>query len=236
MSTRQQIRAQVRAILDQPTEATSNFTDAVLNEFINQSIRFTGPLIEYPRDFVNTQVDENVGAYTLPSDCLIIRTAYFGNPATGNDVRPLRIVSEETLRAIVPSWMDSSSASNGRPNYLIEMDRMTVFIYPKPIAAESTAGKMLTLDYVYVPAALSSDADEPDLPVPYHDLLQFYVAHLCYMKLNDLKNSVPMFQQFTAKIKALEPAVTKETKEGLAFQWGEQYGVESTDNWGIIPT
>lgn len=225
MSTRQQIRAQLRALLDQPSAATSNFTDERLNEFIDQAVKFTGTLIEYPRDAVEVQVEAGVGAYNLPSDFIIARAAYFGNKSIPRDKLDLLIVNEETLKGIDRNWKDESGNSLGRPKYFCILDRKTCFIYPPPDSSESTNGKKLEIVYVYVAPSMNSDADEPDLPVNYQDIVQFYAAHLCYAKLNDKDTSNDMFKQFMAKIKVLQAIVTQETQIN-AFQWGFSEGLD----------
>lgn len=225
--TRQQIRTQVRADLDQIDSANSKLLDSELNEYIDQAVNYSAIQIEYPRDQIQVQVESNVRAYTLPSDAVLIRLAYFGDVNTKNDIVPLQIISEETLRELYPSWLDETTTNNNRPLYLIVLDRNTVAIHPKPNTVHGAAGKNLILEYIYSPASLSSDSSIPDLPVPFHSLLHFYAAHLAYVRLNNSDMSIKLFQVYQAKIKELKTAVTKETTEGLFFQFGYDLGLDN---------
>lgn len=225
--TRQQVRVQTRADLDQTDAANSRISDTELNEYIDQAVNYSGIQIEYPRDQVQVQVENNVRAYTLLTDNVIIRLAYFGDVNTKNDIAPLQIISEETLRELYPSWLDDTTVNNNRPQYLIVLDRNTVAIHPKPNVAQSAIGKMLILEYIYNPASLATDASIPDLPVPFHNLLHFYAAHLAYIRLNNSDLSLKLFAIYQAKIKELKSSVTKETTEGMFFQFGYDPGYDS---------
>lgn len=233
--TRNQIRTQIRALIDQPDSSNSRFTDDQLNEYIDEAVNYTAVFIEYPRDFIEIQVEQNIGAYTLLTDTLVVRTAYFGDKTISGDLRPLTIISEETLKELYPSWYETNSNTNSRPQYLILMDRNTIYVHPKPDANNSAAGKKIVLDYIYNPAALSDDSSIPDLPVPYHGILQLYAGHLAYLRLNNADLSAKLLQMYRDKIKELKSTVTKETSEGLAFQFGYDPGLDDEYKYQLLP-
>lgn len=233
--TRQQIRTQVRALIDQTDTGNTKFTDTELNEYIGEAVNYAAVQIEYPRDFIEVQVEQNVGDYTLLTDALIVRTAYFGNKSTANDIGPLQIISEEQLTALFPAWLDESGTNTGRPTYLIVKDRNTVSIFPKPNATQSATGKKLILDYIYNPAALNSDSDIPDLPVPFHNILQFYAGHLAYIRLTNSDMSIKLMNIFAAKVKELKVSVSKETVEGMFFGWAYDPGIDNEESFGVTP-
>lgn len=219
MSTLQQIKQQVYDLLRE-TSSDSHFSDMQVTSFINSAIKLIAPIIEHPRDIVSVQADATADAYTLPSDLIVLRTVYFGDRSVSNDMRPLQFVTEETLRELFPTWLDRTDQSRGKPMYVMFLDKKTLFIYPRPDAANSVSTKQIYIDYIYMPVALSSDADIPDLPLPYHDILKFYACNLCYLNLSNAAMAKTMTDEFFAAHKLLESVSTKESKEALAFAWG----------------
>lgn len=216
MATLGQLRTKTYSLLREDT-TNSHFTDIQINAFLNEGMEFSAVFIEYPRDLVSVTAESGVGSYANPSDNLIVRTAYFGDNSISGDIRPLKIVTEETLKEIYPSWLDSTSTGTAdRPQYLIQLDRRTLFIFPRPNAG----GKKLWMNYNYVPATMSNDSDVPDLPVPYHNLLPIYALHLCYIALQNVQISNAMYTEFMEKVNRIKAAVTKEAKELEGFAWG----------------
>lgn len=215
------------------TDPNTNFTDkSVIDGFLNEGAEFAAVFIEYPRNLVTVTTQNNVGSYANPVDNLVLRTAYFGDTTLAGDVKPLKIVSEETLKEIYPSWLDqSTSGTASRPEYLIQLDRLTVHIFPRPNAS----GKSLILNYNYNPAPMVNDSDVPDLPIPYHDLIPLYALHLAYYSLQKPELSAQFYKDFMAKVQLLKSAVTKESKEALSFQWGTSEGLNDGFDGGIIP-
>ena len=80
-----------------------------MNGFSNEAVRFLAPLIKWPRDFVEVVAQEGKPAYPLPSDTILIRTAYFGNVTLGGDRKPLDILTEEALAAVAPNWQEETT-------------------------------------------------------------------------------------------------------------------------------
>lgn len=219
-----QLRQRVYNLLREDT--TAHFQDqTVINGYVNEAMEFAAVFIEYPRDLVSVVTELNVGSYSNPTDNLLIRTVYFGDPNTAGDIRPVKFVTEETLREIYPSWLDNTSDSQAdRPQYAIQLDRNTVNIFPRPNSV--AAGKKLWLNYNYVPAALVNDSDIPDLPLPYHTLLPIYAVHLCYIALQQVNTAETLFKDFMGKVQQLKSAVSKESKENLSFSWGSDVNVD----------
>lgn len=234
-----QLRQTVYGLIreDNPVVVTSNpnthFPDStVIDGFLNDGGEFLAVFIEYPRDIVSVVTQNNVGSYANPVDNLVLRTAYFGDTTLPGDVRPLKIVSEETLREYYPSWLDQSVAGTAsRPVYLIQKDRNTVHIFPRPNAS----GKLLILNYNYNPAPMVADGDKPDLPIPYHDLIPLYALHLVYYSLEKPELSAQFYKDFMEKVTRLKSAVTKESKEQLSMTWGTDDDVNTGFGSGIIP-
>lgn len=233
-----QLRTKFYNLIDETEGGDTHFTDAtVVTGYLNEGAEFLAVFIEYPRDLVSVQAEEGKGSYANPEDNLLLRTAYFGNESIRGDIRPIKIVTEETLKTIYPSWLDAHADSRAdRPEYLIQLDRSTVHVYPTPNAVGAASGKKIWLNYNYVPTAMTTDGQTPDIPVPYHNLLPFYAAHLAYTgRLNNDVKAAYMFKQFMEKVNMLRSAVTKESKDGLSFSWG--YGDIDLDGGGggVLP-
>lgn len=224
-----QLRSKVLALLREDS-TNAHFTDPQLNGFLNEGVEFSAVFIEYPRDLVGVTVENDIGSYANPGDNLLLRTAYFGK---AGDVRPVKIISEETLREIYPGWLDPDTSKDAdRPQFLIQLDRKTIHIYPRPNAV--AAGQTLYLNYNYVPASMVNDSDVPDLPTPYHNLIPFYALHLCYWGLQNAPLAKEAFTEFMDKVQKLKSAVTKESKENLGFSWGyDGLDVDVGGNGGV---
>lgn len=219
MPTLQQIRAKAYLEISQDS-SNSAITSAQMDGFINEGVKYCATILQWPRDIIEIQVEDGVGTYTLPTDALMLRLAYFGNRSTDGDTKPLLVCTEESLVNLYPDWLDSTSGSKGRPEVAVLIDRLSVLLHPRPNTVESASGKKLYLSYVYYPAALSSDSDTPDLPLAAHDFLSIFAAHKCYAgPLNNVDLANNKFSEFTQKIKAIEPKVDKPVQQ-LSWHWG----------------
>lgn len=228
MSTLQQIRAKAYGEIGQDS-SNSTITSSEMDGFINEGVRFFATLLQWPVDLVEIQVEDGISHYTLLSDTLMLKFAYFGNRSTKDDVKPLDIWTEAALKEYFPSWLDSTSDTKDRPQVVVLIDKNTVMLHPRPNAEQSAAGKKLYLSYVYYPAVLALDADTPDLPLAAHDLLSVYAAHKCYAgKLNNPQTSTSKLNEALAKLKLVEPKVDK-PKNQLSFQWGTE--IPALDSW-----
>lgn len=226
MSNRGQIRDQVRVLIDQVVKTgeddtiVSRLTDPEINTLIDTAQSFVSSTIAQPRDIISIITENSVGAYPLPSDNLFIKQAWFGDITKSGDVRKLDIISQKALSVLFPSWLESSTTSDGRPSHSIVLDKKTIFIYPKPNSTE--AGKRLIVSYVYDPSALDSDLDIPDVPFPYHHLIAIYAAHLCWLgKLQRPDIAKEMLSEYADKLKLIEDPATQEFEGSKTFEFLE---------------
>ena len=230
MASLQQIRNQTRILINQPSGG--DFTDSELNGFINEGVRFLATVINWPRDRVETQAEENTGAITLPKDTIMLLLAYFGNENESGDKLPLFILSEEQLAELEPNWTDNTTSSQGRPRYMVMIDKRTVVVYPRPNASESAVGKKIEIVYSYYPSTMTADGNEPDIPLVYHDFAGQYAASKCYMsKLNNPVLGQGILKEIIEKAQMVKPVITKEINQ-QGFVWGgtiqsddEDYGI-----------
>lgn len=231
MSTLSQLRSLVRVNINQTDETNTDFSNIELNGFLNEGTRFLGALVKKPIDHAEVQVEQDKPAYTLPSDAIIMLTAYFGNVAQSGDNLPLRVIPEEALKEIAPSWMDETVGSQGRPAYAVLLDRRTVLVYPRPNATESATGKTLKIGYVYQPAAMSGDGEEPDIPIVYHDLIAQYALQMCYFsKLNKPDLGAGILKSVVDKAKKFESLIIKDS-DSTGFFWGS--AIDPEDEGGL---
>lgn len=239
------LRAKVYAHLQEedpttnPSSPNTHFpTTGVIDGFLNEGVEFAAVFIEYQRTLTSLTPVAGTASYANPANNLIVRTAYFGDRTNiTNDIRPLKIVSEETLKEMFPTWLDQTSATRGdRPSHLIQLDRNNILIFPTPNSVAAASGKKIWLNYNYVPTAMSADSDVPDLPLPYHNLVPLYALHLCYIALKNVALSEEMYKVFMEKVNRIKSAVTEETKENFGFSWGyTDVDVSTSGSDVIIP-
>lgn len=227
MATQSDTRTLVRQAISQSDPSTSDFSDAEINGFIDQGVRFMGALVKKPIKRTSFQVATGIASYALATyapDLIIPTKAYFGDINTTGDVRPIRILPEEELAEISPSWLDATAFGFDRPNYLIR-DGANLVLAPAPSAAQAVTGKKAYISYVYQPAA-SSDAVALDLPIVYHDLVKDYAVHLCYLgKLNNIQQAIAIKGKIEKDAKRLEGLIVKES-ESPGFYWGSSVDPE----------
>lgn len=225
MAIRSDIRTQARTVLSETDSANSHFTDAQLDEYIDQSQTYMATMIEYPRKFATgTQAIDGTARYALPTDVLVVLSVFFGDTSIQNDIFPLEMIREETLTNLYPGWLDATVSTKGRPLYAVIIDRSTLLIQPRPDTTNAATNKKIYINYVYVPAALTSDSDSPDLPLPYHDIIQFHVAHLAYLKLQLPDMAAKMIALFADKAKSIKATVVRESRQNLGWEWGVSDG------------
>lgn len=215
--------------------ADTHFDQTKMDSLINEAISFLALLLEYPRKTSSTQAVQSQATYPVPSDFLLLRYASFGDTSINGDIQPLQIVTEDTVRNQYRSYQDLTSQTEGRPIYIYLLDRTNFAIYPRTNADQSATGKKIYYEYIYKPATLTNASDSVDLPNGYDDLVQYYVLHLCYIALQNKDMAAEMFNEFTAKHKLIRSTVTKETREALAFMFGNDVDVDVTGSFNVLP-
>ena len=215
------IRSDFYNLIDE-VEGNSHVTASQANGFINESIQKVAVKKHQPRKFDSgTQVTQDDADYDCPSDFLYLVGAYFGNEEINGDKVPLTIVRPENIRYLDPLWLDRTDASQGRPDKLIFVDKNTFILHPRPNADESATGRKVWLYYSYLPATLSSESGNPDLPDAYHDIIKYYAAYLAYLgKLNNPILAASMLNIFNKELEDREESADKEAVELMRFQWG----------------
>ncbi len=236
MATQSDTRTLIRQAISQADASISDFSDAELNGFIDQGVRYLGALVKKPIKRTSFQVTLGTASYAIATyapDLIIPTKAYFGDTSIVGDVKPIRVLPEEELAELSPAWLDTTSSNQDRPRYLVR-DGANLLISPAPNVAESAAGKKIYLSYVYQPA-VSSDALALDLPIVYHDLVKDYAVHLCYMgKLNNKDQGLTIKAQIQQDAKKLETLIIKDS-ESFGFSWGSSIDPEDYAGASLIP-
>ena len=223
------------------TSGNSDFTDDEMNGLIDRACRFIAPFAEWPRDFksitpVAGTADYGLTASDLTTDTLKILNVYYGDTSVSGDVVPLFPITQEQLKGIDRNWLDATTTSRGKPKWYFIKDESTVTIHPRPDTDNAASGKALILNRIYSPAAISADSASPELPIPYHDLIPLYVAHLAYEgKLLNKETSKEKFQLLIDKIKLLKPVVEKQAEETLQWGFTENEGMDDYLESSLIP-
>lgn len=236
MATRGIIRTQCRVEINQPDSANTDYSDDQLNLAIDESIKYIATLVEYPREFVEITPIAGVSEYdvsgtALTKDTINTRLAYFGDKSKLNDVYRLVVTTEEKLSSMFTSWLSTNSTTFGKPVYLILKTFTTIALFPTPDDTNAAAGKKIILSRTYSPVPLTSDSESPNLPVPYHDLIKFWVAFLCYSgKLQNQTMAAAKHNVFLTLLKDIKPVIDKDLIDGYEFGFVVDEGLNDEEN------
>jgi hypothetical protein len=202
-----------------------DFTSDEMNSMANEATRFTAVRTEFPRDHVSVTLETGKSTYALPSDSLNILLAYLSDSSNTN-YKPLRIFQEKEIVQTRVNWMDETET--GEPDTIVLLDRYNIFASPVPDSA--TNGKKLILTYNYYPATMTADAEEPELPLAFHDLIPIYMAHTAYSgKLLNPAQAKNLLDEYETKFKILcTPAVRE--KDQMNWFWTNNASIDEEMN------
>jgi len=230
------IRNKVRDYISQEDTSNTDFSDTELNNYINEGIRYLGKLVKKPIKRITIQAVLDTATYSLASvapDFILPTTAYFGDTTINGDVQKLELIPEESLAEINPAWLDATTGSQGRPRYLVMINRTTVLVHPRPNSDQSASGKLIHLTFVYEPTEITSDSAEPDLPISYHDLIPKYAYSECLIsKLKEDAKGYSIRGLMEKEAKKIEPLIIKEANS-FGFTWGHSIDVNDDSGWGV---
>lgn len=229
MSNLLQLRNQfLSRIAQNSVSGQVDFTDAEINTLANEATRFTAVRTEYPRDHVEITLETGKSTYSLIADNLNIIMAYLCDSSNRN-YKVLNVFSEKEIAANRPTWMDESLT--GEPDCIVLLDRSNLFT--SPVVDSLTNGKKIVLTYNYYPATMVADAEEPDLPLAFHDLIPIYMAHSAYAgKLLNPAQAKSLLEEYDTKFKILNTPATRE-KDQINFFW-DNSGADLDDSSGGV--
>lgn len=205
------LRTQVRRYILEEDSTNSHFTDAEINDYLNQGVTFLGTQMEWPEQVDQAVVVANQTLYQLPDDFIALVDVYFDNTK-------LVILERPDLGQISPSWQSDTAST---PRIAYRDNRNVIGLYPTPDTSQD--GKLIQIQYIHLPATLSQDTDVPDLHTAFQMCLPFYAAFLCDYKLGNDKKADMHLQKYDQHRKALMSKVQKYSDDLVRFRWGWNY-------------
>ena len=211
MASLSTLRTQVRRYINEANPNNSHFTDAEINDYLNQAVTFLGTQMEWSEQADQATVVEGQSLYQLPDDFIALVDAYFDN-------KKLIILERADLGQISPQWQNDPE---GAPTIIYKFSQNTVGLYRTPDVTSD--GKILQIQYLKLPATLLVDSDVPDLHSSFQMCLPFYAAFLCDYKLGNDKKADGHLLKYDQHRKALMSKVQKYSDDLLRFRWGWNY-------------
>lgn len=211
MSSLSTLRTQVRRYINEADAANSHFTDSEINDYLNQAVTFLGTQMEWPEQVSQAAAVASQTLYALPDDFIALVDVYFDN-------QKLIILERADLGEISPAWQNDTASI---PKIAYRDNRNVIGLYPTPDSSQD--GKIIQIQYIHLPATLSSDTDIPDLHTAFQMCLPFYAAFLCDYKLGNDKKADMHLQKFDQHRKALMSKVQKYSDDLMRFRWGWNY-------------
>lgn len=171
------MRTEWRYLIGQTDANNSDFTNAQGTSWANEFYRLACVRLE--------SVPITARSYTTASSITLNANTVKVNRAKWkiqpeNQWVELDIHDIDDLFARDPDW---ENAETGKPDWLVRTGTFTVIPYPPPNTANDAQASGLKTYGLELPAALSADADLPDLPANIHDLFPNYMAYKSFLRL-----------------------------------------------------
>lgn len=215
MSALSDIRTAARRLLSETNPNNSHFADAALNALANEWLRDLAVKIEWPRAEATDTSVQNQPTYSLPSDFLSMIMVLFDKDGNGED--EVEYCRFEDLPAVFGSdWKDAAA---GTPERYYFSDTNVLGLQPKPNAANAT--KTIRIFYVIVPAAMSADTDEPDVPAVFHDTAAYFIAARAHASVQNMAMHDNLMKFYEDDVKLKKGKVGRMTQAATAWQWAE---------------
>lgn len=209
------LRTRVREYILETDSSNSHFTDAQINNYLNDAVLFLGTQMEWPIQTSTATAITDQSLYSLPTDFIELIDGYFDNTKVG-------ILSREDLGGVSPSWQQDPSST---PKVFYKADNAVLGLYPPPDSSQN--GKVIQIQYVSLPATLSQDTDVPDLHSAFQLCLPFYAAFICDYSLGNEKQADKHLAMYEYHKKQLMARVQKFSDDLLRFRWSSSYPTRS---------
>lgn len=215
MSTKAELRLDTYRLLGEadPEDATNtsptntHFAASEIDDYIQKGITLLGTEMEWPIQVSTATSILDQALYELPSDFIAITDAYFDND-------PLTILERGDLKTICATWQDANS---GTPKYIYKADNGVFGLYPAPDSA--VAGDSIQIEYISIPATLSSDTDVPDIHTAFQLCLPFYAAYRAQKSIGNEKAAASNFADYEIHKKKLMSRVQNWSPSLMRFRW-----------------
>lgn len=220
MSTKAELRLATYRLLNEddssdPTNTTpsnTHFSSAEIDDYVQKAITLLGSEMEWSFQISQAQSVQDQALYELPSDFIAVTAVFL-------DGTPLTILERGDLKAINSLWQNSPS---GTPKYAYKSSNNVVGLYPAPDADHSSLS--LQIEYVKIPATLSSDTDIPDVHAAFQLCLPFYAAYMAETKLGNDKKAAIDLAGYETHRKKLMAKVQNWSPDIMRFRWSGDYG------------
>ena len=184
MRTREELRDYLRDLIDAP-EDDDFYSAAVLNRFLNRSLRTLAmrildkyPNFYYSNETITTTADTQTHTLT---ECWKLISVY----DIANNYKMLEPIPITELRdrSQTAQYADYYALTNDGTNYKLWLDY-----------TPSTTGTQYLSEYFRIPSDMSADANNPDFPPGYEDLISMQAAKLAFIKSDDAAIEKVMFE------------------------------------------
>ena len=184
------------------TSTTSRWTDAELNTWINDGIRYVSKAaLCYERDTTYEMVESKT-KYTMPSDFIRVKGVKVGSKGSSVELdrSPVGMKSssisdlgkEEGTRVLPTQWEDAGEKTR------------VLTISPAPAINDS-----MTVTYFAYAPTLDSDTATCALPLAYQFVVPVYAASMAWGRT---RSADPYWQQFIERLQWLVPTDQKQTE------------------------
>ncbi len=163
---RGEIRAYARRLLAEQTAADSFWSDADLNDYINRAYEEVVTVAEllHCTSLGNSQA--GVQEYPFPKDTLGVVRVFYLDPADGK-FKEVHYRSLEDMDFIDPIWPVAVCESGEIPGFWTVRGQL-LHLVPAPY---ETGIQNIRLWCIQAPAPLTDDAQEPEIPLSYHEAI-----------------------------------------------------------------
>lgn len=144
------------------------FTTAILNGFINKSLRKIDSEFEWPWN-------QKTGTLTT-----VIGQQYVAAPADWQKTRLLSIDGSEPFELVSLNELRNEGLTGQSQPYYYAVEDDRIYLRPVPNAVFT-----IIHDYTSFEPGLTSDADTPRLPVSYHDAVVDLALYYACLKANE---------------------------------------------------
>lgn len=208
------MRTEARLLIGQPDTTNSDFTQAQLTAWANEAYSIACTRLESVP--IATSSYTTAATIALDANTVKVNLAKWKSQPDNKWV-DLAIGDLSDLFNRDPDW---ENATAGVPDSLYRDGTFALIPYPPPNAANLAQANGLKTYGLEIPAALSADADIPDLPVNVTDLFQHYIAYKAFLRLKMKEDATDQLVIFNSGLKSAKNVSTK-FSDNKGWTWHE---------------
>ena len=206
--TLSELHTLTRQRLNEKDVNNTHFTNAEITQWVNLGQQFIAVRLgQMPK--VITTLTAAAGNISYSGSIIAPQSAHIKN--ADGDYEKLRLMSEETLEALHPGWLN---ADTGAPSILIRTNYATFRLFPAPDS--DYLGNDIRIRATETPTAMVSDTDESELPDPLHPELSNYACYEACQMLSRHELAVSFIKKVTGSTKSLKNILTRSQGENSA--------------------